>query len=583
MSLLITNLNSSQFQPIIVNFVGKKGIISQYNKYNNKRYTSLNLPKIPLVLTNSQPLTYSTKNEIKENIGQISSYTHPDIIKTTEITPGVSSLQYEFRRAKLIEEIPNHSIVIVGGYGLRYMSKGIFYKFHQNTDLLYLTGFNQPDSAVILEKDTSLPRKYKMTLFCLPKNKDLEKWDGPRCGLENAIKYFKADEAYSIKQFNKKLQGIIDQSIKKLNRFPNVFTNTFIKVNVIDDSNDNDNNTTSSTTTTKNKIIDSFSYSTSAKTMSIGNTDPGESDQLATLSAYLRHLKIRVPKSKWPKESSTYSRNPDIIKSVIPIINNFRVIKSPFEIDLLKKVGDITGEAFIETYKGTKPGLSENHLETIFEYNIKFRDAQYLSYIPVVASGKNSLFMHYVDNNAKLKDGDLILMDAGAELYHYVSDVTRTWPVNGKFSKPQKELYQLLLNIQKKCINMCTVKSGKTLNQIHQRFIDILAKELSKVFNRQLSWMEANDICPHHISHYMGMDVHDTEDVSRSLPLKKGMVVTIEPGLYIPYDDRYPKEYQGIGIRIEDDIVVTDKNPINLTISVPKEIDEIEAIMAGQK
>jgi len=317
--------------------------------------------------------------------------------------------------------------------------------------------------------------------------------------------------------------------------------------------------------------------------MSIGNTDPGESDQIATLSAYLRHLNLRVPKEKWPKEGSTYSRNPDIIKSVIPLINNFRLIKASCEIELLKKVGYITAEAFIETYRRTKVGLSENHLEAIFEYNIKFRNAQFLSYIPVVASGKNSLFMHYVDNNAKLNDGDLILMDAGAELNHYVSDITRTWPVNGKFSKPQREMYQLLLDIQKQCINMCTVKSGKTLNQIHQQFIDILARELSKIFNRQLSWMETNDICPHHISHYMGMDVHDTEDVSRSIPLKKGMVVTIEPGIYIPYDDRYPKEYQGIGIRIEDNIVVGDKKPINLSKDVPKEIYEIEAIMAGRK
>jgi len=436
--------------------------------------------------------------------------------------------------------------------------------------MLYLTGFNQPDAAVILEKDTNLPRKYKMTLFCLPKNKDLEKWDGPRCGLENAVNYFKADEAFPINQFNKKLQEIIDQKLKILNTFPNMYTNVFLTVNVMDDN-----------LTNEPQIVDTFKYSVTAKTMSVGNTDPGASDQLATLSGHLRRLVIKVPKALWPKESSTYSRNLDIIKSVIPLINNFRLVKSTCEIDLLKKVGDITGKAFIETFKGTKPGLNENHLQAIFEFNVKYHDAQFLSYIPVVAGGKNSLFMHYVDNNNKLKDGDLVLMDAGAELNHYVSDVTRTWPVNGKFTKPQREIYQLLLDIQKKCINMCTVKSGTTLNQIHQRFIDLLAKELSNIFHRQLSWMETNDICPHHIGHYMGLDVHDTEGISRSIPLKEGMVITIEPGIYIPYDDRYPKEYQGIGMRIEDDIVVGEKKPINLSISTPKEIDEIEAIMAG--
>ncbi|OUM68659.1 hypothetical protein PIROE2DRAFT_57974 [Piromyces sp. E2] len=355
-----------------------------------------------------------------------------------------------------------------------------------------------------------------MTFFCLPKNKDLEKWDGPRCGLTNAVKYFKADEAFPINQFNKKFQEIVDKKLQKTKKFPIIYTNTFIKVDVTD-----------STLPEEQQVVDSFNYSATAKTMSIGNTDPGTSDQIATLSGHLRKIVLKVSKDRWPTESSPYSRNPDVIKSIIPLINNFRLIKSSYEIDLLKKVGDITGEAFIETFKGTKPGLNESHLEAIFEFNVKYRKAQFLSYIPVVASGKNSLFMHYVDNNCNLKDGDLILMDAGAELNHYVSDVTRTWPVNGKFSKPQREVYQLLLDIQKRCINMCTVKSGKSLNQIHQRFLDILAHDLSKLFGRHLSWMETNDICPHHIGHYMGMDVHDTEDVSRSLPLKEGMVITI--------------------------------------------------------
>ncbi|ORX41482.1 Creatinase/aminopeptidase [Piromyces finnis] len=565
---ILTNFNSSQqFLPYIDNLKRKLFL----NKCTG-RNTVINLPKTPLVLSNSHSISIVSKNEVKENIGQISSFTHPELIKSLEITPGVSSLQYEFHRAKLIEEIPNHSIVVISGYGLRYMTKGIFYKFHQNTDFLYLTGFNQPDGAVILEKDISLPRKYKMTFFCLPKNKKLERWDGPRCGLNNAIKYFKADEAFPINQFNKKLQEIVNKKLQTIKDFPTIYSNIFIKVNVVD-----------STLPEKQQIVDTFNYSSTASTMSVGNTDPDASDQMATLSSYLRKITLKIPKNRWPTESSPYSRNPDVIKSIIPLISNFRLIKSSYEIDLLKKVGDITGEAFIETFKGTKPGLYENHLEAIFEFNVKYRNAQFLSYIPVVASGKNSLFMHYVDNNCKLNDGDLILMDAGAELNHYVSDVTRTWPVNGTFSKPQRKIYQLLLDIQKMCINMCTVKSGNTLNRIHQRFLDILAKELSKVFNRQVSWMETNDICPHHIGHYMGMDVHDTEDISRSLPLKEGMVITIEPGIYIPYDDRYPKEYQGIGIRIEDDIVVGSKKPINLTKSVPKEINEIEAIMAERK
>lgn len=547
-----------QINPLFINSIYK----IEKKSLDTKNYNKLSLNTNSLL--NNFGKTYCT---IQPNdIGQISPLTHPELMKKDEITPGITSLQYELRRAKLIEEIPDKGIIIVGGYGLRYMSKGIFYKFHQNTDLLYLCGFNQPDAALILEKDVKLARKYKMILFCLPKNKELEKWDGPRCGLTNAKQFFKADEAYSIDQFKNKLQEILDHQIKRLNKIPDIYTNLSLQM-VLENKKK------------PKSQYPKYTYTISSTGLSVGNTNAGDNEQSSSMSSFLRHTVLKVP-SKFCPPPSTYSRNPDIVKSITHLLQHFRTRKSSSEIKLLKKVGDITGEAFIEVFKHTKHGLNEGQLEALFEYQIKNRGAQCLSYIPVVASGKNALYMHYTTNNCFVKNGDLILMDAGAELNGYVSDVTRTWPVNGKFSEPQKELYQIILNIQKKCINMCTEKSRNTLNKIHQHFIDLLVKDLSKLFNRQITWIEANELCPHHISHYMGMDVHDTEEISRSIPLKKGMVVTMEPGIYVPFNDLYPKRYQGIGIRIEDNIAIDDKVGINLSKSVPKEIAEIEDIMA---
>ncbi|KAJ2010825.1 aminopeptidase [Coemansia sp. S610] len=191
--------------------------------------------------------------------------------------------------------------------------------------------------------------------------------------------------------------------------------------------------------------------------------------------------------------------------------------------------------------------------------------------------------MHYVQNSSPAKSGDLVLVDAGAEYAAYASDITRTFPVNGRFTQPQRDLYSALLSVHEQMVRLCCVESGYSLNEVHRRSAKLLATELKQI-GLDVSDRDIDEqLFPHHIGHYLGMDVHDTVDISRSQQLKRNMVVTIEPGVYVPYDNKFPKAFQGIGIRIEDDIVVgqTESDIENLTARAPRSVEEIEACVGS--
>jgi intermediate cleaving peptidase 55 len=200
-----------------------------------------------------------------------------------------------------------------------------------------------------------------------------------------------------------------------------------------------------------------------------------------------------------------------------------------------------------------------------------------LAYVPVVAGGDNALTMHYVRNDMPLRDGDLVLVDCGGEFHGYASDITRTWPVNGKFTEPQRELYQAVLNVNKKCIQLCTEKENISLNGIHEHSVRLMKEELQNLGFKLTEGDVDHRLYPHHIGHYLGLDVHDCHDLDRSRVLRRGYVVTIEPGVYVPYDDRFPHKYQGIGIRIEDNVWVGEEEPVVLSVTSPKEVVDVEA------
>lgn len=273
------------------------------------------------------------------------------------------------------------------------------------------------------------------------------------------------------------------------------------------------------------------------------------------------------------------------IESPTKFIHTLRWIKSPAEQELMRRTCEIASKAINETMMITKPGISEHHLFATVDFKCRMMDASFLAYPPVVASGLNGNTIHYINNCSIVKDGDIVLMDAGCEYGGYSSDITRTWPVNGKFNDYQRVLYEVLLALQKDLLHTVMNAGGLTLNDLFDTMclrlglylqeINLLPKDLTG-YNLQRA---AYKYCPHHVSHYLGMDVHDTPLVSRSNEMIPGIVFTVEPGIYISPDCKeIPQEFHGLGLRIEDDILITEDMKIEvLTRNCAKELNDVES------
>ncbi|XP_040985385.1 xaa-Pro aminopeptidase 3 isoform X1 [Aquila chrysaetos chrysaetos] len=506
-------------------------------------------------------------------LGQPSPFTHPHLLKPGEVTPGLSQVEYALRRHKLMALIQkeahgwdgsDHTVILLSN-PTYYMSNDIPYIFHQDTNFLYLCGFQEPDSILVLQ---SIPGKalpsHKSILFVPRRDPSRELWDGPRSGTDGAIALTGVDEAYTIEEFR--------HLVAKLKGESNIVWYDLTK--------------------------------------------PVHTELHSDYMQTLAEIK---------------ARNKNHIQGIRHLVQNLRLIKSPAEIERMKKAGRVTAEAFIETMFASKSPVDEAFLYAKFEFECRARGADILAYPPVVAGGNRSNTLHYVKNNQLIKeetfplalsvleagmladlemicrdrhtkdmtgcfwqkeasfvvlsskDGELVLLDGGCESSCYVSDITRTWPINGRFTKPQAELYQAVLDIQKSCLSLCS--PGMSLENIYSLMLSLIGQKLKELGILKNSITESHffkavrKYCPHHVGHYLGMDVHDTPDISRSLPLQPGMVITIEPGIYIPEDDvSAPERFRGIGVRIEDDVVITEDAPLILSADCPKEIYHIEQI-----
>jgi len=265
-------------------------------------------------------------------------------------------------------------------------------------------------------------------------------------------------------------------------------------------------------------------------------------------------------------------------------VHHLRWRKSESELMLLRRSASITSQAFVKCMQKSHAYVGENDIASLFEYECKTSGAQRMPYPQVVASGNNACTIHYSQNNAIANDGDLLLMDAGCDYNGYVSDVTRTWPVNGKFTGPQREVYELVLEAHQRCIEQCVV--GSTLKQIHRLSVELLSQAVSKL---GIVDADARNIIlqgfyrpyyPHSIGHWLGMDTHDVHHISSTQPLEPGVVMTIEPGLYLPrHMHNIPPHYRGIGIRLEDDVVVHATGPEVLSAESPLVPEHVEKLM----
>ncbi|XP_067830766.1 xaa-Pro aminopeptidase 3 isoform X2 [Heptranchias perlo] len=415
------------------------------------------------------------KNLPTRYLGQPSPFTHPHLLKTGEVTPGLTQMEYSLRRHKLMSLIhkeaetlgPSDHAVILLSHPTYYMTNDIPFPFHQNTNFLYLCGFQEPDSILLLHSipGMSLP-SHKAILFVPRRNQNRELWDGPRSGVDGAVSLTGVDEAYSTEEFRQYVQKFKDEGYK-----------------VWYDS------------------------------------EPAVHPRLH--SDYMQPLVDIKTQS-----SST-------VQPVRTLVQYLRLIKSDMEIGLMKMAAKITSEAFISTMFSSKAPVDESYLYAKFDFECRAHGADLLAYPPVVAGGNRSNTLHYVKNNQMIKDGEMVLLDGGCEYSGYVSDVTRVWPVNGSFTGPQSELYQAVLDVQKSCLSLCT--PGISLENIYAFMLTTLGQKLKDLgvlqekSKQQDVYKAVRKYCPHHVGHYLGMDVHDTPDISRSIALQPGMVVTIEP------------------------------------------------------
>ncbi|KAK4042382.1 peptidase M24, structural domain-containing protein [Parachaetomium inaequale] len=264
-----------------------------------------------------------------------------------------------------------------------------------------------------------------------------------------------------------------------------------------------------------------------------------------------------------------------------PLLNPHRAIKSPAEIALMRHAGRVSGRALTSAMR--RPWSSEADLHAYLAHAFTHDGLSGAAYVPVVAGGPRGRMIHYTHNTALLKQGETVLVDAGGEYGWYITDITRVWPVGGKFTAPQRDLYAAVLAVQRMSVGLCRASSGLSLDEVHRATEAALQKELEKLgfgFGRLM--MRGGDVMgllfPHHVGHYVGLDVHDVPGYPRSVPLKAGHCVTIEPGVYVPDDERFPEHFRGLAVRIEDSVCVDEEGPVVLTPEAVKEVEDIEAL-----
>lgn len=423
------------------------------------------------------------------------------------------------RRNDFIEKLKKNSCVIIPANSLQVKNSDIHYPFRQNNNFYYLTGFSEPDAILILVKH-DVSEKSESILLCSPKNPLLEQWTGYICGPENAKKEYLFDSAYDIE----KKEEVISSLLKD-------------KENIY------------------------FSLGQNAKLDSL-------------IIKILNNLKAQIRQG---------ISVPDSLLSYDDILGEMRLIKSDFEISLMQKAVDISTKAHIKAIQSVRNCNSERQLYAEILREFYYHGASGEAYPSIVAGGKNACILHYIDNNKAISDKDLVLIDAGCEVDNYASDLTRTFPVSGKFTKEQLEIYQLVLDAQLAGIQQ--VYPGATFDQAQSAILDVLVEGLIR-----LKILKGNkkDIIQkelykpyymHKSGHYLGLDTHDVGSYKTNGKWRKleiGMVLTVEPGLYLSstIKDLDPK-WHNIGVRIEDDILVTKDGNKVLSNNLPKKVDDI--------
>ena len=427
------------------------------------------------------------------------------------------------RRAAYMEAIGRNAIAIVRSQPERLRNGDAYHPFRQSSDVLYLTGFVEPECTLVLRPGAETD---KVVMFVRPRDPELEVWDGRRAGLEGAKERYGADAAYNLSELDTRLAELVAN---------------------VDD----------------------------------WHVGLGIDDELDALVARtIARLRRTEKKGQRPPRSIVDPR---------VALHELRLIKRPEELAALRKASAIASDAHIAAIRHGRPGVFEYELEAIINYQFRRRGGAGPGYATIVGAGENATILHYIENRCAIADGDLVLVDAGCEYDHYTSDITRTWPANGTFSAPQRRVYELVLATQLSAIEMA--RPGITLDEIHQACVRSLTEGMITLgllegsAEDRVKDLTYRKFYMHGTSHWLGLDVHDAGAYTRDgkpRPLEAGMVITIEPGLYIAASaEGVPDALRGIGVRIEDDLLITDGAPEVLTAACPKSIGELEALARG--
>ena len=429
--------------------------------------------------------------------------------------------EFARRRKHLMELIGQSGIAVVAAAPERVRSRDTLFTYRPDSDFYYLTGFAEPEAVVVLVPGRP---QGEFLLFCRERNPEREQWDGPRAGPEGAVASFGADDAFPITDLDDILPGLLERS-------------------------------------------DRVYYS-------IGGN---EFDQ--RLLAFIKTLNSKRQSGHSPSE----------LVALDHLLHEMRLFKSRAETSVMRQAARIAVAAHSRAMRACRPGMKEYELEAEFVHEFRRRGAE-CSYPPIVAAGANACVLHYRANDVALRDGELVLIDAGCEVSMYASDVTRTLPVNGEFNPAQRALYEVVLEANQ----AATAKAvpGNHWNDPHDTAVDVVTRGLKGLgllegrVPQLVKSLAYKQFFMHKTGHWLGMDVHDVGDykvADQWRLLEPGMVMTVEPGIYVsPGDKSVDKRWRGIGIRIEDDVQVTRTGPDVLTQGLPRTVAEIERQMDGR-
>jgi len=435
----------------------------------------------------------------------------------------ISPSEYAQRRQQLMQRMTPNSIAVLPAAAISTRNNSVDYPYRQDSDFYYLSGFQEPEAVLVL-----IPEREhgEFILFCRERNPERELWDGLRAGQEGAMANYQADDAFPINDIDDILPGLMEG---------------------------------------RERVY-----------YSVGNNPEFDRQMMEWLNGIRSKARMGAQP---PKEFVVFDH----------LLHNARLYKSPAEIAIMQRAADISSRAHIRAMQAAKPGLYEYHLEAELDYEFRKGGARLPAYSSIVAGGKNACILHYTENNAPLQDGDLVLIDAGCELDCYASDITRTFPVNGRFSPEQKAIYEIVLKANLEAMNYISPKHY--WNDAHDATVRVITAGLLELGLLQGELDELIDseaykpFYMHRAGHWLGLDVHDVGDykvAGQWRALEPGMVMTVEPGIYIAADNlEVPEQWRGIGVRIEDDVVVTEQGCRILTSAVPKTVADIEALMAA--